>query len=88
MESTYKITEAQKHLPEIVKHLDEIGTVTITVHKKTKAFMVSTERMKSILETIDIMSSANAVKAIEKYRNGLSEFLSFSEFESAIDGKE
>jgi PHD/YefM family antitoxin component YafN of YafNO toxin-antitoxin module len=75
MNSTYSITQAQSKLPGLVKSLNDESTACgITVHDDVKAYLVSKERMDSMMETLEILSNPNAVEALRDYEAGRLEF--------------
>lgn len=75
MSSTYSVSQAQSQLPGLVRKVNEAGgSYAITVHNETSAFLVSRERMESLLETLEILSSHKAATAIRQYEKGVMDF--------------
>jgi prevent-host-death family protein len=78
MSSTVTITELQAGAPKIVRRAEKNGSVSVSRHGRTVAFLVSRERMEAILETIEIMSDRNAMKTIREYEAGKLKLKEFS----------
>ncbi len=82
MDSTYSVTQAQTNLPRLIKEAADAGSIAITRHDKTVAYLISRERMDSILETLEVLGNPAAMKAIRYYEKGKTKFLPLS----AMDG--
>jgi prevent-host-death family protein len=78
MKSTYSVSEAQSQLPRILKEVQRGGPVSIRRHDETVAYLVSRERMEAIVETLEILGSRSAMRAIEQHRAGKTKFLPLS----------
>ena len=75
MKTTYSVTQAQRELPSLLKAVNEdAATYGIAVHDDVKAYLVSKERMDSILETLELLSNQDAVAALKAYESGEMEF--------------
>ena len=74
MNSTVTVTELQAQAPRCVREAEKKGSVTIARHGRTVAFLVSRERMESIIETLEIMGNPKAMKAIRAYEAGKGRF--------------
>jgi prevent-host-death family protein len=74
MNSTVTISELQSQASRFVREAEEHGSVTIARHGKTVAFLVSRERMESIIETMEIMGNPAAIHAIQSYEAGEGKF--------------
>jgi prevent-host-death family protein len=70
MKTTYTITEAQAKLPKLVREAKVGHAFGITKHGETVAYLISCERLESILETLEIMANPKAMKAIRDARAG------------------
>ncbi|MFH1067324.1 MAG: type II toxin-antitoxin system Phd/YefM family antitoxin [bacterium] len=77
MNSTYSITEAQSRLPKLVKDAQRSNLVAITRHDKTVAYLISSDRLQAIVETLEIMANPQAMKAIRDYEQGKTKLLPF-----------
>ena len=78
MKSTYSVSEAQSQLPRILKEVQKGEPVSIRRHDETVAYLVSRERMEAIVETLEILGSRSAMRAIEQHRAGKTKFLPLS----------
>ena len=67
MKTTYSITSAQAKLPTLVRECTK-GLISITKRDETVAYVVSRERMESLIETMEILSNPKAMKAIKEDR--------------------
>lgn len=74
MKTTYSITEAQAKLPGLVREVAEQEAFSITRHGETVAYLISRERLDAVLETIEVLSNTDAVKALEQYKQGKTKF--------------
>ena len=69
MGNTYSITEAQAKFPSVVKEAVD-GPVAITRRDKTVGYIISKDRMDGILETLELLASPEAMRAIRDYEAG------------------
>jgi prevent-host-death family protein len=74
MKTTYTITEAQAKLPKLVRETSDGSAFAITKHGETVAYLLSSERLGAILETLEIMANPEAMKAIRDYKAGKTKF--------------
>ncbi len=70
MNSTVTISELQDQAPRVIKRAEKNGSVAVSRHGRTVAFVVSRERMEAILETLEIMADKQMMKAIRNYESG------------------
>ena len=70
MHSTVTISELQDQAPQVVKRAEKNGSVAVSRHGRTVAFVVSRERMEAILETVEIMADKQVMKSIRDYESG------------------
>ncbi|HCJ11704.1 MAG TPA: hypothetical protein DHV51_01195 [Opitutae bacterium] len=82
MKSTYNISQAQKNLPQIVRSLSESGFVGISLRDHTKAFLISTDQMTAIIETMEILSNEHAMNCIHNYKSNQLRFSDLNETSS------
>ena len=73
MKTTYSITNAQAKLPAIVRECTK-GLITITKHDEAVAYVVSRERMETLLETMEILGNPKAMKALQDAREGKTKY--------------
>ena len=70
MDSTVTISELQDQAPQVVKRAERNGSVAVSRHGRTVAFVVSRERMEAILETLEIVADKKVMKSIRDYELG------------------
>ena len=74
MRTTYSISKAQSNFPSLVRESADSGTIAITRHDETVAYVVSRERMDAIMETVDILANPKAMRALRDYERGKTRF--------------
>jgi len=82
MSSTYSVTEAQTNLPRLLKDAAD-NSIAIRRRDKTVAYLVSSERMEAIAETLEILANPDAMKAIRAHRAGKMKFFPLSSLDEA-----
>ncbi len=78
MDSTYSVTQAQTNLPRLIKEAADAGSIAITRHDETVAYLISRERMDTIVETLEVLGNPAAMKALRRYEEGKTKFLPLS----------
>ncbi|HEV2803507.1 MAG TPA: type II toxin-antitoxin system prevent-host-death family antitoxin [Chthoniobacterales bacterium] len=78
MDSTYSVTQAQTNLPRLIKEATNEGSVAITRHEETVAYLISRGRMDAIMETLDLLANPAAMKALRNYEAGKTKFVPLS----------
>ena len=78
MDSTYSVTQAQTNLPRLIKEAADEGSIAITRHQETVAYLISRSRMDAIIETLDLLGNPAAMKALRDYEAGKTKFLPLS----------
>lgn len=73
MKTTYSITEAQGQLPRLLREVQS-HSIRISKHQETVAYLISSERMKSIAETLEILGNPQAVLELRRLRSGKTKF--------------
>lgn len=63
MKSTYSISSAQAQFPAVVRTAQTGRIVGVTKHNETVAFVVSRERMESLVETLELLANPTFVRA-------------------------
>jgi prevent-host-death family protein len=74
MKTTYTVTEAQARLPRLVRESAEGSAIAITRHGETAAYLISRERLEGMVETLEILSNPEALRAIQDDRQGKTRF--------------
>ncbi len=75
MKTSFDLKEAQIRLPKLVRSKQ---TVSLRQDDETVAFLVPRERMEALLETMEIMSNPEAMKAIRRDQSGKGKYLPLS----------
>ena len=75
MKSTYNVSEAQSRLPRLLKEAEKGQPVCIRRHNEVVAYVVSRERMEAIVETMEILANADAMRAIRAHRAKKTKFV-------------
>ena len=70
MNSTVTISELQAQTPRIVKETERRGMTAVTRHGRIAAFLISKDRVEAMIETMEILSDAEAMKAIREFDSG------------------
>ena len=83
MSATYSVTDAQTNLPRLLKNAADGGSIAITRHQETVAYLVSRERMEAIAETLELLGNAAAMKAIRDYEARRMKFVALSSLDEA-----
>jgi len=78
MDSTYSVTQAQTNLPRLIKEAADEGSIAITRHEETVAYLISRGRMDAIMETLDLLGNPAAMKALRDYEAGRTKFVPLS----------
>jgi antitoxin YefM len=76
--STYSVTQAQSQLPKLIREAERGRPVAISRRDETVAYIVSRDRLEAIVETMELLSSPAARKAIEDHRAGRTKFVPLS----------
>ena len=71
MSSTYSISEGQARFPHVVQEAQARYVATITKRNETVAYVIGKERMSAVVETIEILASPSAMKAIRDNEAGM-----------------
>lgn len=74
MKTTYSLSHAQRHLPGLVRESSEGGSIAITRHDETVAYVVSRDRMEAIVETMELLTTPAAMREIRAYEQGKMKF--------------
>ena len=79
------ISEAQAELPRLVRSKK---AVTISRGGQPVAYLISRERMESILETLEIQSNPQATKAVRRAQSGKGKYIPLKQLEQELDEHE
>jgi PHD/YefM family antitoxin component YafN of YafNO toxin-antitoxin module len=75
---TYTVAAAQSQLPRLVREAESGRPIAIKRRDQTVAYLLSHERLEAIVETMEILASPAARKAIEDHRAGKTRFVPLS----------
>jgi antitoxin YefM len=78
MSSTYTVSEAQTQLPRLLRRAESGEAVGIRRRNDTVAYLLSRERMEAIVETMELLASPQAMKAVAAHRAGRTKFVALS----------
>ena len=70
MNATISVTAERAKLPPVVRSAQSGRVVGVTMRKKTVAYVVSRERMESILETMELLANPAFVRAWKEAKAG------------------
>lgn len=87
MDSTYSVTQAQTNLPRLIKETADGGSIAITRHEETVAYLISRGRMDAIMETLELLGNPGAMKALRDYEQGKTRFLPLAALITSCQGK-
>lgn len=73
MPNTYPVAKAQANLPRILKEAED-HIIAITRRDEKVAYVVSKEQLESLVESLELMSNPEAVKAIRAARAGKTKY--------------
>jgi len=79
MPSTYSITQGQANFPRVVKEAQAGRVATITRRDEPVAYVIGSERMSALVETMEILANPAAMKAIRDNQAGKSKFYSIDD---------
>jgi len=74
MKNTYSITRAQHDFPRLVRESAGSEAIAITRHDETVAYVVSSESMEAIVETMEVLANPRAMREIRAYERGKTTF--------------
>lgn len=76
--STYSVSQAQGQLPSLLRLAEEGSVIGIRRRDETVACLVSREQFESLVETMELLASPQAQRAIEAHRKGKTRFVALS----------
>ncbi|OIQ90387.1 hypothetisches protein [mine drainage metagenome] len=74
VKNTYTIKELQRKTAAAVREAEAGGWVSITRHDKDVAVLLGRERVRAIVETLEILGDAAAMRAIATDRDGTGKY--------------
>jgi PHD/YefM family antitoxin component YafN of YafNO toxin-antitoxin module len=82
----YSAAQAQTDLPRLLNDAATEGSVAITCQDETVAYLISRERMETIVETLDVLGNAKAMEALHAYESGKMNFMPLSVLDEGEQG--
>ena len=70
MKSMVTVSELQAQTPRILKETERRGMTAVTRHGKIAAFLISKDRVEAMIETLEILSDTEAMRAIRRFESG------------------
>ena len=70
MNSTVTVSELQAQAPKIVRQAERRGMLAVTRHGRVAAFLISRDRVEAMIETMEILSDRQAMRAIQEFEEG------------------
>lgn len=80
MSYTYSVTAAQARLPRLLKEAQK-NLLAIQRRNETVAYVVSRSRMEAIAETLELLATPEAMRAISLDRSGKGRYFSLDELD-------
>jgi antitoxin YefM len=81
MSSTYTVSDAQTQLPRLIRQAERGEPVRIRRRNDTVAYLISRDRMEAIVETLELLASPEAMKAIAAHRAGRTKLIPLPELD-------
>ncbi|MEY2429264.1 MAG: antitoxin YefM [Verrucomicrobiota bacterium] len=78
-DSTVTVSEAQANLPRLLKR----DTFAISRHGKVVGFYLSRDRIEALVETMELVSDPEFMKALREYETGRMKFRDIEQVEKA-----
>ena len=70
VKNTCSISDFGRNPAAVVRRAQESGSITVCRNGRVVGFLLSRDRMEAILETLELMADAEALKAIRNYEGG------------------
>jgi PHD/YefM family antitoxin component YafN of YafNO toxin-antitoxin module len=68
--TTVTVTELQAQTPKIMREAGRRGMLAVTREGRVEAFLVSRDRIMAMIETMELLSNPEAVKAVRDFETG------------------
>jgi prevent-host-death family protein len=70
MKSTYSIAQGQNAFPQLIRQAEKDGLAVVTRHDEAVAYVVSREKMESLLETMELLANPAFTRVLHQDRAG------------------
>lgn len=77
MKNTYTIARGQSQFAQLVRDAEKGGIAVVTRHEKPVAYVVSAERLESLMETRELLTNPDFVRVLKADRVGKLKFKPF-----------
>jgi prevent-host-death family protein len=74
----YPVSAAQSQLPRLIRDAERGHPIAISQRDRTVAYILSQERLDTIVETMELLANPATRKALEGHRAGKTRFLPLS----------
>lgn len=68
--STVTVAELQAQAPKIMREAGRRGMLAVTQDGRVEAFLVSRDRVMAMIETMELLSNPEAMKAVRDFESG------------------
>jgi PHD/YefM family antitoxin component YafN of YafNO toxin-antitoxin module len=68
--STVTVAELQAQAPKIMREAERRGMLAVTRDGRVEAFLVSRDRVMAMIETMELLSNPEAMKAVRDFESG------------------
>jgi len=73
MKTAYSVSKAQSNFPRILKEAED-HVISITRDDETLAYLISKERLESLVESLELMSNPKAMRAVRDAKAGKTKY--------------
>ena len=70
MKTTVTAAEARTHFSRLLRHVEAGETIAISKRDETVAFLIPRARLEALVETMEILGNAEAMRAIREHEAG------------------
>ena len=82
--STVTAAELQSHTPKVLREAGRRGMLAVTEEGHVTAFLVSRDRVMAMIETMEILSNPEAMKAVHEFESGKGKFYTVEELDAEL----
>lgn len=68
--STVTVTELHAQTPKVMREAHRRGMMAVTEKGRVAAFIVSRDRIMAMIETMEILSNPEAMRAVREFESG------------------
>jgi PHD/YefM family antitoxin component YafN of YafNO toxin-antitoxin module len=82
--STITVAELQSQTPEIMRRTQRRGMLAVTREGHVTAFLVSRDRLMAMIETMELLATPEAMKAIQEFESAKGKFYTVDELDAEM----